>query len=111
MNECYPTNCFRFEGEGTVLHVLTDLGHYVSAGFSSACQSLLDTSAHEIHIDLSQIAYVCSTCLGELMLANERVKDSGRKLCVRIPRELVTIFDLLSLREFIHVEILNGEVP
>lgn len=98
---------FKFTDDGTRLTVLVDLDQAVAADFDRACERLFESDGPEVVIDLSGINYINSTCLGELILANDRAHDRKRELRVRISGHLVTIFDLLSLREFIKTEIVE----
>ena len=98
---------FKFSHNGSHLAVLVDLDQRVADEFEDVCEKLLSFAWKEVVIDLTQIRYISSVCLGELILVNDRCNDTGRKLRVVIPKHLVTIFDLLSMRDFIETEIVE----
>ena len=98
---------FEFNDDGTHLIALVDLDQSVAANFERACERLFESDGPEVVIDLSGINYMNSTSLGELILANDRASERKWRLRVRISERIVTIFDLLSLRDFIETEIVK----
>ena len=92
---------FKYTEDGTRLTALVDLDQAVAADFERACERLFESNGPELVIDLSEIQYISSSNLGELILVNDRSREQKRRVRVRISKRLVTIFDLLSLRDFI----------
>ena len=98
---------FRFSHGGQRLEVLVDLDHHVSPQFEQACQLLRESDGPEIVIDLTPIQFICSSCLGELILTNDRATEEKRRLHLIIPDRLVSIFDLMSMRDIIETEVVK----
>lgn len=95
----------QFTHGGARLEVLVDLDHHVAPVFEEACQELRKSSTPEVVIDLTCINFICSSCLGELILTNDRANEDERRLHLIIPKRLVSIFDLMSLRDIIETEV------
>ena len=96
-----------FTHGGRRLVVLADLDHHVAPEFEGACAQLRQTDAPELVIDLTQIKFICSSCLGELILTNDRINEDNRRLHLMIPERLVSIFDLMSMRDIINTEVVS----
>ena len=98
---------FKFSRNEPRMAVLVDLDHHVADAFEKACGQLLAMEGSELLVDLGQIGYICSTCLGAIILANDQAMATGRKLRVKIPESLVTVFDLMSMRELMETEVVG----
>lgn len=65
---------------------------------------------YNLVIDLKNINFISSTCLGIIVSQNKRVTEQGGKLIVSgLSREVNEIFDLLNLNKFLHT--LPGKTP
>ena len=92
---------------GARLAVLVDLDHHVAPRFEEECLKLRQSELKEVVIDLTAIQFICSACLGELILTNDRATEDGRRLHLVIPKRLVSIFDLMSMRDIIETEVVE----
>ncbi len=98
---------FRFTHGGARLEVLVDLDHHVVPEFEYACARLRQAETPELVIDLTAIRFICSACLGELILTNDRANEDERRLHLKIPKRLTSIFDLMSMRDIIETEVVG----
>ena len=100
-----PPEVFKFTDDGARLVVLTDLDQHFADDFERACRRLVKAQAAEITIDLSRVNYMNSTCLGELLLTSDRCREFDKRLQLRISRQLSSLFDLVSIGDFIEIEV------
>ena len=92
---------------GARLAVLVDLDHHVAPIFEQEGLKLRQSEVPEVIIDLAAIQFICSSCLGELILTNDRANEDNRRLHLIIPKRLVSIFDLMSMRDIIETEVVE----
>lgn len=100
---------FKFTDDGTRLIVLADLKQHVAAEFDQACEALLDGAGSEVTVDLSRIQYISSSSLGTLIFANVRASEKNQRLVLEVPRQLLTVLDLMSLRELIETKVVDRD--
>ncbi len=100
-----PPEVFKFTDDGARLVVLADLDQHLADEFERACRRLVKAQAAEVTIDLSHVHYMNSTCLGELLLTSDHCRELDKRLRLRISRQLSSLFDLVSIGDFIEVEV------
>ena len=98
---------FEFVDGGRRLVAHVDLDQYVADRFEEACRKLSDAAGDEVSVDLSGINYICSTCLGHLVVTSDRCKEFDKTLRLKVPKRLVDIFDLLAIRDLIDTEVVG----
>lgn len=98
---------FKFVEGGKKLIVQVDLDQYAAERFEQACEKLWGAYGEKVSIDLSGISYICSTCLGQLVVTKDRCDEEKKRLDLRISRKLMDIFDLLSIRDLISTEVVD----
>jgi len=57
-------------------------------------------------LDLSEVTYISSSCLGEILVLDETAKKKNQKLKVRIPKALLYVYDLMGLRSVVDTEVI-----
>lgn len=100
-------NDFEFLNDGRKLTVHVDLDQYVVERFDEACRKLSNADGDAVLIDLSGINYICSTCLGQLVVTKDRCTEAEKEFSLKINRKLMDIFDLLSIRDLIQTEVVD----
>ena len=76
-----------------------------SDAFEQACGRLRAASNPVCTVDLSSIEYVCSACVGSLILLSGALEENGRRLTLRIPPTLEWYFGLFSMDAIATVEV------
>lgn len=90
--------------EKNSLIVEDDLSPDYADEFQAMCAKLTATSAEEVVIDLSAVAYIGSRYFGEIIAVQDDLKTAGRQLVVRARRNVIDVMELLGLLEFLRVE-------
>lgn len=98
---------YELTDDGRRMVLLLDLDHHVAPEFEKACALLRQSNEPKVVIDLTGVKFICSSCLGELILTNDRITEEKRSLLLRIPERLVSIFDLMSMRDIINTEVVK----
>ena len=96
---------FVFSDDGARLIVRVDLDTHVVDAFGDACQKLLNAAGDEIVIDLTNIGYINSSCMGKITRAYALSKEEIKQLRIKIGGSLVPLFDLMAIRDLIPTEV------
>ncbi len=92
----------RIESDGTLYVTLGGaIEDRDTSEFKENLQRLLVLDFHEVVFDLSQVTFICSACIGRMLLFYKTLRSMGRHMRVK------GITDYLySLFEFIHMDLL-----
>jgi anti-sigma B factor antagonist len=99
----FVTNVSRL-GNETVVALCGELDCANSTALNAQLSGLIDSGATDLVIDLQQLAFIDSTGLSAILLANKRLEGKG-KLVLRQPAALVRqIFEVTGLNGALIIE-------
>lgn len=94
-----------YEVVGNVLKVVGKLDFSEEMAVRKSGMQLLGAGSGYAVLDLSEVTYISSSCLGELLVLDEEAKKRQRKLKVVVPRSLLYVYDIMGLRNIIETVI------
>lgn len=92
---------------GTTLTLHCDLSFSVEREFKKVCDELLDSKGSELLVNLAEVHYICSSCIGVLLLLHEDAKDKGKRVRVRASRSIAPICQLMGLDDVLELEVVE----
>ena len=98
---------FSLDVEAGTLTVKGDLELGTEREFQQACFKLLAGDAKRLAVDLGEVSFICSACLGSLFLLHERAQSRGVAVTVRLNAAIVPICRMMGLDEVVHVEVVS----
>ena len=91
--------------EAGTLAVTGDLDEGAREEFTRACQDLLAHEPKEMFLDLSDVKYLSTACLGALFLVEEDASRLGTKLRVRVTAKMAGICKMSGLDKIVSLEV------
>lgn len=101
-----PTT-FSLDVRAGTLTVTGDLEAGTERDFQRACLQLLAENAKDIVVDLSEVRFICSACLGSLFLLQERAKPRRIGIHLRVNVAIVPICRMMGLDEVADIEVVE----
>lgn len=96
-----------FDLHDHTLTACTDLDWDTMSQFKSACDQLLENPEGDLVIDLSQVEFVFSACLGVLGETISRCRSSHRGLTIRVRRSLLWMLDACGYDRLVRIDIVD----
>jgi anti-sigma B factor antagonist len=89
------------------LTVTGDLEAGTERDFQRACLQLLAEDAKHIVVDLGEVTFICSACLGSLFLLQERAKPRKIQIRLRVNAAIAPICRMMGLDEVADIEVVQ----
>lgn len=70
------------------------------ANFKWACQSLLDSDAKEIIVDMGNTNFIASPEIGVLIEVANKAREDNKRLVLKASHSVVTVLKIMQLEEF-----------
>ncbi len=87
------------------LTVSGDLEFGIEREFHDACMGLVEAEAKRLFVDLGEVRFISSSCLGALFLLHERAKERGAMVRVRVHRQIEHVCEMMGVSELMDVEV------
>ncbi|MGH9269690.1 MAG: STAS domain-containing protein [Ilumatobacteraceae bacterium] len=90
---------------GTTLDIAGELDLATAVDFGARLEAVIDASASDVTIDLSQVTFLDSTGLRVLVAAQRRLRVENRQLTVRNPSGMVSrLFEVSGVGGALNLE-------
>ena len=95
---------FELDVENGTFTVRGDLEIEVEADFQRGCAELVEADASRLFVNLGEVRFISSACLGSLFLLQEGAKRRGIGVRVRLSRKISPICRMAGLEQVMDVE-------